>query len=83
MTKRTLQNRYADADFRRVVEAPRDELEQEYARGEDKQQAKAIWEKFGKNENHRRRVITLLAREVLRTASPSDQDAAAEATIHG
>ena len=82
MTRKTLQERYADADLRRVVESPRDELELEYARGEDTQQAKAIWEKFGKNENHRRRVITLLAQEVLRPTSRSAQDTAAEATSH-
>jgi hypothetical protein len=81
MTTRTLQDRYADIDLRRIVESPRDELEKEYARGEDMQQAKAIWDKFGKHENHRRRVITLLAKEVLEALPLGDQ-AAAERTIY-
>jgi hypothetical protein len=81
MTKRTTQDRYADIDLRRMVEKPRDELEQEYARGEDAQQAKAIWEKFGRSENHRKRVIMLLAQEALRTMPSSAHDVAANGSV--
>ncbi len=81
MTKKSLHDRYADADLRRVVENPRDELENEYARGEDVQQAKAIWDRFGKNDNHRKRVITLLAQEVLKATPARSHGAPAEAMI--
>jgi hypothetical protein len=76
MIKKSLHDRYADTDLRRVVEHPRDELEEEYAQGEALQQAKAIWERFGKNENHRKRVIMLLAQEALKAVPSRGQQAA-------
>jgi hypothetical protein len=74
MTTKSIHERYADAALSRVIERPRDELEEQYAQEEAQAQAKAIWSRFGNSENHRRRVITLLAQEALKgMPSPSKQ----------
>jgi hypothetical protein len=68
--KKSLSERYADVDLRRVVENPRDELERQYSEEEAKREAQAIWGRFGKGENHRKRVIMLLAHEALKDDLP-------------
>lgn len=75
MNQKTLSDRYADVDPRRVREAPRDQLERDFADAEAMQEAKRIWDRFGRDENYRKRVIMLLAQEALRTLpSRNEQD---------
>jgi hypothetical protein len=81
MTKKTIQERYAQLDPRRIVERPQDELEEEYAEAEAVRQARAIWNRFGSQENQRRRVITLLAKEALEATGASGRQVLSEASL--
>jgi hypothetical protein len=69
MTRKSLHDRYADLDPKRIVENPRDEQERSFSENAAANEAKRIWDGFGKSENHRRRVITLLAKEALNASA--------------
>jgi hypothetical protein len=82
MIGKSIQERYADADLRRVIEQPRDQIEEDYAQAEAMQRAKAIWDRFGKSENHRKRVIMLLAQEVLKGTPPRGMQPVEEGLLY-
>lgn len=63
----TTRERYADVDLRRMIEAPRDALEEEYSNQEANAEAQRVWDRLSKSPKHRERVIKLLAREALDT----------------
>jgi hypothetical protein len=75
MTGKTLEQRYADMSPQRIIENPRDEDEQAFADAEAQRDAQRIWDRFGKSDTHRRRVVMLLAQEALKGQSkPQPRD---------
>ena len=51
----------------RVLEDPKDQMEEDYARLEAESEAERIWSKMDKSPNYRARVIKRLALELLDT----------------
>lgn len=63
----TSRERYAEVDLRRIVEAPKDALEEEYSNQVANEDARRVWDRLAKSPRHRERVIRLLAKEALDT----------------